>query len=487
VREQSGALTLIALRTLLLQPRRLAAVEVAAPVELIAIHRLVLAILHRALRGPEDILAAVDWFRSGFPERPIEEYLHRIAHRFDLFDDAAPFYQVASFQTKHAPVSRLAFDLASGTNKLLFDHTLDSSPPALTPAEAARALIARQMLAVPEGAGYSPSPVGGAALVIVQGQDLHETLCLNLPVYSEAEQAIDAPIWEEPQLVARDLAKKPKPDSGRTRRYTWISRFIRLEPETTSDGVRVRWVNYAAGFKPEVPGVLQQDPMVALQSGKDGGIRQLRFREGRTLWRDAHSLLPPGRLKGEAMMEPPVVRHAANLLTRCNRGAQRMLTLVAGASNDKAKILLWRQEHMRLPAAVEADRGLREEVEDAISRADLVEECLRRALFVLAARLLVRGERKADPSAANSLVRHLGGTASYWSSLAPAFEEQVLRLDGNVDKIMDGWRISLFDAARRCWRENVLAAGSEARALRAAVPAELMFERGLRALEREWT
>lgn len=480
VRAGGGVVQEVGIGEALLRAKDFTRIESASPVVTASLHRLLLAVLHRALEGPDSYLDAAAWMEAAaFPTVQIRTYLDGYRDRFDLFSDAAPFYQVAGFEKGPSPVSRLAFDLTSGTNKLLFDHTTDGDPPAWTPAEAGRSLVARQMLAVPEGAGYSPSPVGGAALVIVQGNDLHETLCLNLVAYSRAERAVDTPVWEEPPLEAAGLEKGTRPDIGHTRRYTWMSRFLRLEPESTPEGVRVRWVHYAAGFKPEPSSVPQPDAMVALRPTK-GGFRHLAFRSGRTLWRDLHALLP-ARSEGGAP-EPLVVRHAIEVLDDVGRGEEPIRTLIAGAANDQAKILLWRQESVRLPAAVEADRGMREQVEEAVEKAVEVEKALYAALARMADRLLARSGNAPDPSAVRSLVQHLGGTGPYWVSLGPVFEERVLQgMNLHDPEPFLPWKAALRDAARHALRDAQLLVGSDGWSLRAVAESDAILARKLEA------
>jgi CRISPR system Cascade subunit CasA len=59
----------------------------------VAIHRLLLAVLHRALDGPRDTIEAVEIYEAGqLPEGPVQSYLESWEHRFDLFHPTHPFY-----------------------------------------------------------------------------------------------------------------------------------------------------------------------------------------------------------------------------------------------------------------------------------------------------------------------------------------------------------------------------------------------------------
>lgn len=325
-----GRLELYSLEQALTQAREIERLEDASPLVTVALHRLLLAVLHRALDGPVDAEECAEWIVEGaFPEEEVRAYLKTWSDRgrFDLFDAARPFYQTPEFVSKGKSVAQLAAELASGTNKLLFDHTQEYDPPALRPAEATRLLLARQMLAIPEGAGYSPSPIGGTAVVLPQGANLLETLCLNLVPYSAGDD--DKPVWESDTLQPDAM----QPILGLTHRYTWTSRLIRLEPEEDAEGTVVRFLHYGPACKLKEGAVFNPDPMLAYRiiDEKTGARRAVNFRRDRALWRDFTALLPQS---GE--LAPRVLNHAAALLGALGR-QQVLPTMVLGATNDKAK------------------------------------------------------------------------------------------------------------------------------------------------------
>jgi CRISPR system Cascade subunit CasA len=474
-----GRLELFSLEQTLLRAREIERLEDGSPLVLVALHRLLLAVLHRALEGPRDATQNAEWITGGFPEERIRGYFERFRPRFDLFDSKWPFYQVAGYENRAKSIAQLAAELSSGTNKLLFDHTQEDAPPALSAAEAARLLVARQMLAIPEGAGYSPSPVGGAALVLPTGDNLLETLCFNLVPYAPDQD--DRPVWEQ---------GRPRPDAeqvilGLTHRYTWTSRLIRLVPETLDGETVVRFLHYGPACRLLEGAVFNPDPMLAYRvtDEKLGTRRAVSFRKNRALWRDFTALLPK-----DSPLSPQVVRVAEGVMHELGRVAA-VPTLVLGATNDKAKFEFWRAELHLLPQAISANReeDVYATLEDALKQAEELGEALRKAAWVLARKLLSHGGRDPDPADVRRRVDSFPTYAAYWSSLDSAFPKLLERLTVNyrwaeVDRF---WKAQLLEASRRAWDLTVAAAGDDAFALRAIYSAQGLLAEAQRPLLKE--
>jgi CRISPR system Cascade subunit CasA len=92
-------------------------------------------------------------------------------------------------------VSRLAIELARGNNPTLIDHTQDSVPLHLAPPQAARFLVALQcfdvggLISFEKGqdrrvfGSATNAPLTKGAVGIVKGDNLFQTLLLNMHVY----------------------------------------------------------------------------------------------------------------------------------------------------------------------------------------------------------------------------------------------------------------------------------------------------------------
>ena len=476
---EGGALRLASLEGALLEARRFERIEDPSPLVTAALHRLLLAILHRALEGPDDAWQAAEWFKEGFDAGKIRAYLHRYHHRFDLFHPEQPFYQVPDFGLERSCRSWtvLAPELNSDNNKVLFDHTVTSRPRPLYPAEAARLLVANQTFALSAGKSVlchtATAPVATAALALMLGENLHQTLCLNLVGYPESERERDLATWEQEPLRVADLEdceRARATPKGIVHRYTWLARAVRLEPEEEGGETVVRWIAYASGVRYEESQV-RRDPMVAVRPDPKDPTKAypLGFREGRALWRDFAALLPkPGSAQGLAVAE-----HARGVYRALGRRfeGRGIPVMVAGQANDQAKVELWRGEIYRLPEAILGEADLHVFVKGCLEEAEAVGEALNRAAWALASALLTMGDRQPHRDDVSKLVKGFPHQAAYWSALEGEFANLINRLGPGFEQqqaqIKQDWTQTLQREALRAWRLAALAAGDDARALRA--------------------
>ena len=296
-----------------------------SPTQDYAVLRVLLAIFWRAHRGsPEDSPSWEKWFiakRQELIEQNrddrVLEYLDEYQHRFDLFDNAAPFMQVADLDTTKATrqsVSRILPDAEhdyftmrthKGRQSLAFD-------------EAARWLIHTQAYdysGIKSGAIGDPRVKGGKGYpigtgwtgmtggTVIRGRSLLETLLLNtIPQVLSNEAAVDLPVWEREADTAaqrNDRAGKlasplaPQPQ-GAADLATWQSRRIRLFTE----GDRVTAVLVSNGDPiPDAGKNVFGDPMTPYRFSKNQTKKgQLAFYAKpydaqRTMWRSLDALL----------------------------------------------------------------------------------------------------------------------------------------------------------------------------------------------------
>jgi CRISPR system Cascade subunit CasA len=487
----------IGLEECLTRARQFERIEDASPLVTAALHRFLLAVLSRALRGPRSLAEATDWFRDGLPLERVRAYLAAHHDRFDLFHPTAPFYQVADFGLDQSQRSWtiLAPELNSDNNKVLFDHTVTARPEPLRPALAARLLIANQMYALSAGKSIfchtATAPLATAVTVLVQGDTLHETLCLNLSLTDTARLERDTAAWEEAPLTVTRLKNcelaRGSP-LGVAHRATWPARAIRLHPEELDGEPVIFWISYASGLRCDDPHEVR-DPLVAYRAGKENTIYPWGFREGRALWRDFHSLLPApsgsGTGQGVAALE-----YAGRLSVEVADGdeaAARAVEVAAlGQANDQAKVELWRHEHYRLPAALLTQPGGQVLVEGCLKQADTAGDALNLAARALARRLLTSGERQPHKDDVSRLVRSLPHGEVYWSRLEGEFARWLAALGSDAaarpTPHRRRWAETVIDAARRAWEQTVLAAGEDAQALRAVYASERLLFKGLAAL-----
>ena len=303
-----GRLESWGLRGVLERSPDIAEIRGESPLVVAALHRLLIAILHRNFRVESTEEWADLWERRAWDADVLDGYFTRWRHRFDLFDEEHPFYQVADLEwSKGGSSARLLFH--ADNNSTLFTHLAILAPPELTPAEAARLLVG--FMAFDVGGtktsergqeSAKAAPLNKGAVVLARGEDLFCTLMLNLCRYAPEEgdpwhfdRDLDVPAWE------RDEATRPEdriPD-GYIDLLTWQSRRIRLQPQQGENGATVvKNVIIMKGFQPPDDFRLyDKETMLAfkrqLRANLDGNPWPVvTFTEERGLWRDSFALMP---------------------------------------------------------------------------------------------------------------------------------------------------------------------------------------------------
>jgi len=489
-----------------------------SPIVTAALHRLLLAILHRNF-GPESVEAWQSLYDAGrFDERKLSGYFAQWHGRFDLFHPERPFYQCSELKTDYArPVARLAPELASGNNPTLFDHTTEEGGVVFTPARASRAIVALQVFVVggteslekgqdPKKYKYARGgPLVKAALFVVRGDTLFETLLLNLHHYSCAEEepfaceGKDAPAWER----QRGPLPGERYPTGYLDYLTWQSRRVLLVPEEEMGGRVV--VRSAVRMKgEEIPEDWQQEgreTMVAFYKNPAGKKRNaapwlpLRFRPERAIWRDSLALLES---VGERRWRPRMLDWLVEL-PEATEGDRVLSADLLGLSTDQARVMLWRHERVPLPVAYLKEKELVDSLREALETAERVAGVLRDSVRALASELLspaVAGQdrqRGPDRKRLQALVHALTPEPRYWSLLEVQFSAFLVALahDRSTDdegEIIYGaaelprWRAEVSRAAERVFEQMINEMGTGARVLRAAAEVSGGFRRRLRAV-----
>ncbi len=485
------------LKETLLRAHEIAELRDASPLVTVALHRLLLAILHRTF-GPASAAAWKRlWDGRRFPAEPLEAYFTQHRDRFDLFDERRPFYQDAAFRAK-APggINQLVRELARGNNATLFDHTAEDPPPALPPAIVARALIAEQAYAVGGGKselGYTTSgPLVGSVAVLIRGETLFETLVLNLIRYPDTEgfpaEEDDAPVWER---CDRPIDGSPSPN-GYLDYLTWQSRSILLHTDSADLRCRVSALSYAQGRK-LAPATY--DPMVPYRSDEEGD-RAIRLSEAKDLWRDSAALFQlkkpdlTRKKNGKVFRAPEALRWLQQLVVANYLPRDRAFSLSAiGLCTDKAKVNFWRHDALPLPLDYLTDPALVETLQSALDLADDVAQGLRGATATVARTVLAPGEMPADKDRVWAMVDALAPDRLYWSRLEIPFRELLVRLPGDTahqKRERDAWfTITLRKTALTAFRESAGQLDHSARVLRAVVLGDQQLRRSLAKIARD--
>lgn len=476
-----GEPTEFSLSEALCQAHAVAEIHDPSPLVTVALYRLLLAVLGRALQ-PLDEAAWVEMWRQGqWPEARLRAYLETWAPRFDLFHPTQPFYQVTGLPERlAAPVSRLSQPLASGARATLFDHTLDDSATAVRPAEAARLVVAYQPFCLSGRLGdergltaVRSGHLANAAVFLPTGVSLFETLMLNLlptGLGCDTDEAC-LPAWE--RTAPTDHAERLP--EGLADLLTWQSRRLWLEPATGPGGeLQVGRVIVCGGW--EMPRASSMpDPMLAYESRPQVGRRAARWvplplpRPG-TWWQLRAALMTrcrPG-------LRPPIALLWIAELAACgvlSPGYGCRLS-VFGLKAHKARIDAWGQDHQHLPVRYLEDSDLAADLERCLEVADATGTALGRALATAL---------DGRPGGAAATGEKAGG-ARYWAHVQALLPRLLAELPGDLqhrDAVLLWWAETCAQTAWEAFHEFAAGQSLTARTLPQIVRAGRHLASGL--------
>lgn len=525
VMARDGSARELSLRDVFAQATEIREIADPSPPVTVALHRLLLAILHRALRGPEDAEQWAEMWNNGWDQERVRQYLDTWRSSFDIFDPDKPFYQNGNIGFDEAkPIGYMVHGMIVGNNATLFDHSVDSVPPALSAPAAARYLLALQGFALGgfvssvkgENRAFvgsaDASPLSRGIVTLVTGGTLFKTLMLNLHQYDAEAQAPfpfrhddmsgDKPAWE------RDAPTRPEnrnPD-GYVDLLTWQSRRARLQAEHDADQqVVVRRAAVMKGYQFDdgwYPA--GKETMLAYReitrTGAPSPYSVVSFGEARALWRDSDVLL--GAV-GDTI-RPPMIGWLGVLIRdgHLPRSARYSLSAL-GVLSDRKSIDFWRMERMPLPATLLDSPDLVERVEQALRLAERVGHLFNRGfdegkdatgkkiniprpMQIFADALLAPGDdRSPDPGDIANLVKALEPAAGYWPRLETPFKQFIIALgEGSGADAFARWIDVVERAARVTFEDIARSFTASSRGLKAASLAERRFYSSLSTIVR---
>ncbi|MBI5948772.1 MAG: type I-E CRISPR-associated protein Cse1/CasA [Chloroflexi bacterium] len=488
----SGATQDLSLLEALGRAQDITGIVADSPLETIAVHRLLLAVLHRNFRIAEPADWSALWEAGRFDAGAIDAWAGAWRHRFDLFDAGRPFYQAPGLpEAAGTTVAKLGHEFSAGNNAVLFDHSWDTALPAIPVAKAARLLLGHQLFAIGGLIGRLPGDPPSAeaahlvkaAVLLNVGANLFETLLLNMVrVDGAADQpfafdpAKDAPAWErEP---ARALPRAP---DGYLDLLTWQSRRILLFPNP--DDASVSRMALMAGFSFPAGLPLRQFETMAAYKLRANPMKgtdpwaPLGFLLDKALWRDSGALL---QSLDETKQVSASLRWLANLRGVGAIDRARTFNLAAfGLSSDRAKVFLWRREELPLPVAYLEEPDLVAALGRAVAAAEDSGKALRSGARLLASETLGPGGT-ADKDRVTALLESLAPHRAYWPALDVPFRSYMVRLAAenasDYGEAADAWwadRVS--EAANAAFEQACRALETESRGFRAAAEAAPRF------------
>ena len=464
-------------------------IEHSDPLVTIATYRFVLAFLHRALDGPVHPKQTAEWYQHGFPAEQVRDYARTWQHRFDLFDAERPFLQQPGIEREAFldHWTRLSSTRGSFNTNVLFRPQLrtpkELPEDAITPAEAALELLSHQSFTLGGlikrfVTSAKSSPVATAALTLVVGESLLNTLCLNLVTYDKSYgRETEQPVWERelPSLTSLEKGLEVV-INGLTTQYVWPARAILLQPNGQT---KIQTMYYAAGQPPSER--RYHDPMVTTVKNSKGDEYPMAYREGKALWRDLHSFVP----RPEEHGGPKVIKHASDLLRRVGN-TSKIPFAVFGMVNNKAKIVTVRREELRLPTAVVDRPQFADQLSKLSQTANDGAFRLKVALQVLSKALLSPGEG-ADTKDINAQVNAFQWEERYWPTAEVEFWKFIDTLSADpgtfaevyADRV-EGWEKNIGNLVYRTYDDITDTLGRSAQTLRAIERGRFNLKKGFK-------
>jgi CRISPR system Cascade subunit CasA len=479
-----GRMEELSLREALAQAHTLRGVQGDSPLETASLYRLLLAVIHSALRGPKTKSAWVElWNAKQFDVGKFDAYFKKWHTRFDLFGKERPFYQVKRTKDGREKTSNDVMpDISSGSNSTLFDHSVDDEHIILSSAKAARTLLVMQTFSVAGGWGMAPkessdAPWGRGVIFLTEDDTLFHTLMLNLFKYPPDSDVMasakdDIPAWESENPF------KPKREEplGYLDFLTWQNRQVSLIPEGEEESPVVKEMVISQGLKLDTS-VL--DPMKHYRIDEKKGYSFHRFSEERSLWRDSAALF---KIHNPTSTRPPLAFYWLAILAD-NEAIQKHQTyrfMALGMANDKAKIEFYRHEAFPLPLRYLQDDELVTRLSDALTYAENTARALwvagnRLALLIVAPTTDGKSPKdigKLTKQDANKLYQHYGAERFFWSRLEVPFYEFLQTMPDNPESALARWKETLYETAWEALKSAERMAGENTKALKAATRAD---------------
>jgi len=473
-----------------------------APLETVALYRLLLALtidVYLSEADRDDWMAL--WRQRRFNPTDLECYLaaHALHTHFDLLDPERPFYQHpqphSSTEGKDpAPLAKLFHAEASGNNATLFGHELDNVPRQVVLAEAARGLVCAQAAALGGGVSkpfnFSHAPLVGGDIFWIRGRSLFDALLLNAPPDNAArmvkEGGFDYGEQDRPNWRQEDLPEEHarRPAAGYLDYLTWQARRLTLVTMEENDRVVATGVFLTQGDKDE-PAVGIRDPLMARVGSKTKGVFPFGFRANRALWRDADLLfrIADPNDEGAPLTFQWLDRVAATdyPAEASELEAQGWLVDAFGLATEPGKagkVAFWRHERFPIYHAFLDDPSRLPDLQRALEFAEEQRGILRGAARTVAEYLLdppppgSDDRPSPDQKTVSSLIDGLDVESRYWAMLEPFFYELLRDLArqneaaARTERLWQ-WAKDIYDAARRSFEAATSMLDQNARVLRA--------------------
>ena len=320
------------------------------PLERYAVLRLLIAFAMDMLH-PQNSYDRMDLLRAGrFDEKAFDGYVckcEKDGPRFDLFDPEHPFLQ-SKYDEKldgkaRKPVAAILHALPSGNNHVFIDHRMADSHQISVP-EAFQALCASYLFCVSGTAGPSSVNNTPPLYAAVIGENLFETILINMLSVSEAAPL---PYGEGETAWRLDRNVIPKQEVASVsllEGLTWMPRRITLIPQEDSNRIREVYCQAGLNFKGND---LWTDPHVPRFRKKDQSFGTVKPELDRAVWRDAGSLLYDH--DGRYVRQPLTIRCLKNLYEE-DELPEWIMIRASGLITNQAAYTGWCESELSIPS-----------------------------------------------------------------------------------------------------------------------------------------
>jgi CRISPR system Cascade subunit CasA len=418
------------------------------PPTTLALHRFLLAILHRTYQGPRN----VDHWEEIQQDNGKDAiaYLKAQSDRFDLLHPEYPFMQDAAIKEEAAGEVYLASVLHGNNTSTVFCHEHQWSNASLSTQEAARLVLRLHMFDVggrKTGASDSAAviPTMDAANVLIQGQNLKETLLLNLIAYDTSRDDRPGPVSGEDLPAWERKLEKPKEriPSGYIDYLTYQWRRVRI----FQDGDRtVRLAVHPGDRFPKTISATQWECGIAYKNTKKG-LLPIRLNLQKSLWRDSAAFLQSAE---NASNCPRIVGWRVEL--KSEKLVSGMVHLqILGLTVDNAKPLGWTSAQFSAPVQYLKDQVLWKNLNIAIATAEdhqQVFRSFRGSPYAALAESLKNNDAQA-------LAKSLDGESRYWAKLDYKFQLLLQDLPINGSAELTKWTGIVQKAAKDAFTESI--------------------------------
>ncbi|MCB9005991.1 MAG: type I-E CRISPR-associated protein Cse1/CasA [Ardenticatenaceae bacterium] len=471
----STALTTLSLPEVLRQAHEIHAFYEPSPLVVVAIHRLLVAILQDMYRPqrPPDLVAL--WQNGRFHPEKIAAFGNQYADRFDLFSEDAPFLQTANLGLQPAktdnakPVGYLLQEQTAGTAVTHYNHAYDSSQTFCAHC-AAKGLLLIPPFASSGGAGIKPSINGVPPIYVLPGgQTLFDSLAASLttPAFwpTPSQSVRDEAWWQRPLPIQVNKSDELK-RVGYLHSLLFPARRVRLHPHRlhtpcTRCGSQTIWgvstMVYEMGESRPKNAAFWRDPFAAYRIPKSAKEAPLPIRPvtNRVLWREFAGLFLPDKADETSNLKAarPAILDQLEEVWRDNKSVLPFKDIpvrVVGLRTDmKMKIFEWEEAGFAVPPRLLTDVDSAHNIKLGIEFAVRSEGTLKSTF-----NQYFGGGGKSERYAA--LKQQM--SQRYWQTLGEAFQTHILQYTAAADTetLFHRWLDIVLNTGRQVFQEIVL-------------------------------